>query len=196
MKNKIITLLILTLTISMALFAVTACKQEAIYSVDFIIDGQAQTVQVVDGGKVEKPETPSKAGYNFDGWFAGNEEWSFEEDVVTGNVDLEARFSVINYTISYELNGGTVATANPTNYTVETPTITLNNPSKDYYNFLGWQVGNGAPNPTTKIEVGSIGNKSFTAIYAPIEYTITYVLNGGLAQNKTTYTCEDTFTLA
>ena len=42
------------------------------------------------------------------------------------------------YTISYELNGGTVATENPTTYNIETADITLNNPTKIGYTFAGW----------------------------------------------------------
>lgn len=35
MKKKLITLLILCLTFSMALFALTACKEDAVYKVTF-----------------------------------------------------------------------------------------------------------------------------------------------------------------
>ena len=49
-----------------------------------------------------------------------------------------ANASVITYTISYDdLKGGTVATANPTSYTVETDTFTLNNPTRTGYTFTG-----------------------------------------------------------
>ena len=47
-----------------------------------------------------------------------------------------------SYTITYDLDGGTVATANPTTYTSNTDTITLNNPTKAGYNFVGWSSKN------------------------------------------------------
>ena len=42
------------------------------------------------------------------------------------------------YSISYNLAGGSVATANPTSYNITSNTITLNNPTKTGYTFLGW----------------------------------------------------------
>jgi len=47
-----------------------------------------------------------------------------------GNRTYTATWTPIVYTISYDLADGTVATANPTEYTIETPTFTLNNPTK------------------------------------------------------------------
>ncbi|MBO4601042.1 MAG: InlB B-repeat-containing protein [Bacilli bacterium] len=47
-----------------------------------------------------------------------------------------------SYTITYDLNGGTLGTANPSSYTPNTPTITLNNPTKSGYVFTGWSSVN------------------------------------------------------
>ena len=46
------------------------------------------------------------------------------------------------YTITYDLNGGTVSSPNPTSYNSNTPTITLNNPTKSGYRFVGWTTKN------------------------------------------------------
>ena len=46
------------------------------------------------------------------------------------------------YTITYDLGGGTLASANPTSYTPNTDTITLNNPTKAGYEFVGWSSKN------------------------------------------------------
>ena len=43
-----------------------------------------------------------------------------------------------DYGISYELNNGSVAAANPQTYNVDTATITLNNPTRVGYSFNGW----------------------------------------------------------
>ena len=51
------------------------------------------------------------------------------------NYVLYAHWSLKNYTITYELNGGTNNVNNPTEYTIETETITLQNPSKTGYTF-------------------------------------------------------------
>lgn len=43
-----------------------------------------------------------------------------------------------NYSISYELNGGSNAPSNPTSYQAGDDKITLGNPTKKGYRFLGW----------------------------------------------------------
>ena len=47
---------------------------------------------------------------------------------------------IINYTISYTLNNGTLDNR-VTSYNVESETITLPTPVKDGYEFMGWYYG-------------------------------------------------------
>lgn len=78
--------------------------------------------------------------------------------------------STITYSIDYELSGGAVSTTNPTSYTVETDTFTLNNPTKEGYNFLGWsEEGQTGYKETVTITKGTIGNKKYTANWALVE---------------------------
>lgn len=68
------------------------------------------------------------------------------------------------YTITYNLNEGTNATGNPATYTVNTETFTLDDPSKDGYEFAGWFSDAEFNTPaTTTIEQGSTDNKTFWA---------------------------------
>ena len=70
------------------------------------------------------------------------------------------------YTVTYDLAGGTLEEekTNPTIYTIETESFTLNNPSKVGYTFAGWTGSNGEePEITVTIEQGSTGNKTYTA---------------------------------
>lgn len=46
------------------------------------------------------------------------------------------------YTITYDLDGGTLDTANPTSYKFNTDTFKLNNPTKPGYRFVGWSSKN------------------------------------------------------
>ena len=64
---------------------------------------------------------------------------------VTVNVyGVDATYSKdYKYNISYNLDGGTVATENPTTYTEDTEDFTLNNPTKEGYIFTGWTGSNG-----------------------------------------------------
>ena len=129
---------------------------------------------------------PTRNGYTFTGWSGTGLSGTTNKSVTvtkgsTGARSYTANWSVITYTISYTLNGGAVSTANPTSYTVESNAITLNNPSKSYYNFSGWGGTSlsGTANTSVTIPKGSTGNRSYTAYYTPISYSITYNLNGG-----------------
>ncbi len=190
MKKKLITLLILCLTFSIALFALSACNEDAIYKVTFNNQGSTTVVEVVEGGKAQKPQDPIKAGYEFDGWYLGNEEYSFDS-TVSGDITVEAKFTAISYAITYNLNGGTVETANPATYTIETETFTLNNPIKANYEFAGWVEGENLATLTATVTKGTTGNKTFTATYVATVYNITYDYDLGIASNPTTYTVED-----
>ncbi|MBO7094658.1 InlB B-repeat-containing protein [bacterium] len=53
-----------------------------------------------------------------------------------GNKSYNAVWSLNTYTITYNLNGGSVSQANSTSYTIESADITLNNPTKTGYTFL------------------------------------------------------------
>ena len=106
-------------------------------------------------------------------------------------VTLAATFKAINYPIEYELAGGTVATANPTSYTIESAAFTLVNPTREGYNFAGWTgTGLDAATKTVTIAAGSTGERSYTATWTPIVYEIAYTLDGGTATNPATYTIE------
>ncbi len=114
-------------------------------------------------------------------------------------VTLNASFMPITYTLTYELAGGEVATANPTNYTIETATFTLTNPTREGYDFTGWKLdGEGEAMMTVTIAQGSTGHLAYTATWTPTIYNIVYTMDGGTATpaNPTTYTIEtETFTL-
>ena len=73
----------------------------------------------------------------------------------------------INYTISYDLADGTVATPNPTNYNETTADFMLTNPTRYGYDFAGW-TGTGLSEATMSVTIaqGSTGNRSYTATWA------------------------------
>jgi uncharacterized repeat protein (TIGR02543 family) len=77
----------------------------------------------------------------------------------------------IDYTITYELDGGYAE--NPTTYNVETATFTLNNPEKTNYIFMGWCETENCSNPTLSytIEQGSFGDKYLYAVWELDEST-------------------------
>ncbi len=82
----------------------------------------------------------------------------------THNVVLDVTVQAIAYSISYDLAGGSVSTANPTEYTIETPDITLNNPTRPQFTFAGW-TGTDLSEATLNVTIaqGSTGPRSYTA---------------------------------
>ena len=83
------------------------------------IDGVEQTVE--EGSKATKPETePTKEStvefdFVFDGWYNGETKWDFENDVVTGNLELVAKYTEITrkYTVSFNVTGNDAITLDP-----------------------------------------------------------------------------------
>ncbi len=146
---------------------------------------------------------PTRAGYTFMGWYdnadytkgtqyytaAGASARTWNK---TANTTLYAGWSADTYTITYNLNGGTNAAANPATYNIETATITLANPTKNGYTFGGWYTESAFTNQVTQIAKGSTGNKTFYAKWTATPYTITYNLNGGTNASgaPTSYTIE------
>ena len=79
--------------------------------------------------------------------------------------ELRGRIEMV-YSITYDLAGGSVAIENPVTYTYATAHFTLNNPSKDGYEFAGW-TGTGLDDASTNVTIakGSYGNREYTATW-------------------------------
>ena len=78
------------------------------------------------------------------------------------------------YTITYNLNGGTNATGNPATYNLKTETFTIADPSKDGYTFAGWFSDAEFNTPaTTTITKGTTGEKTFWAKWSENIATLT-----------------------
>ena len=97
----------------------------------------------------------------------------------------------ITYTITYDLDGGILATANPATYTVESSSITLNNPTKTGCTFMGWTGTDlGAATTSVTIATGSTGNRSYTATWRVDGYEVSGNITSyvGLNDDIPTYT--------
>ena len=124
--------------------------------------------------------TPTKRGYNFVGWFNGDEQVSDGVYKTDGDLSLVAKWEPIEYTITYDLDGGEVEDDNPVTYTVESENIILNNPTKLGYEFVGW-TGTDVEEPSTGVIIlgNSVGNRTFVAHWSFNGYAINYHLNDG-----------------
>ena len=98
------------------------------------------------------------------------------------DIEIELSYSLENYTITYNLDGGVAE--NPETYTIETNTFTLVNPVKEGHTFIGWTNDEiEVPTMEVSIDKGSIGNKTFIANYSINSYTVTFDSDGGTQIN-------------
>ena len=117
-----------------------------------------------------------------------------------GSMFFEYDYYPYDYTIIYNLNGGTNNNANPSTYNVLYG-VSLKAPTRAGYTFTGWydEKGNkvtginegcnatfsSADDLYTKLATRTTGNKTLTARWEPIHYTVTYDANGGTGTMST-----------
>ncbi len=92
------------------------------------------------------------------------------------------------YRITYNLDGGTNDLSNPSSFNEETTTITLKDPTRTGYRFLGWTTDTvTSPKKNLTIEKGSVGDKAFTANWDACAYIVAFDTTGYTFNGKTTY---------
>ena len=93
------------------------------------------------------------------------------------------------YTVTLDTAGGDPI--RPIQYTVESEAFLLPTPVRTGYIFLGW-TGEGITEPQKTIEIpqGSTGDRTYTANWQVIEYTVTLDVSGGDPLDPITYTVE------
>ncbi len=136
--------------------------------------------------------TPVRTGYIFLGWTGeGITEPQKTMEIPqgsTGDRTYTANWQVIEYTITLDASGGD--SLDPITYTVETPVI-LPTPTSTGYTFLGWTgEGETTPQPTVVLPKGTTGDKTYTANWKTITYTIALGANGGEELAAISYTIE------
>ncbi|MBQ3572632.1 MAG: InlB B-repeat-containing protein, partial [Clostridia bacterium] len=121
-------------------FCFIACGEATIYTVTFDGAGiiENREVGVRYENTVEKPEDPVVEGYNFVGWFVGENEYDFATPV-TENITIVAKFSAIEYTVAFNTDGGNAIDAQTIAYNGKAQKPV--DPEKEGYNFVGWFVG-------------------------------------------------------
>lgn len=115
--------------------------------------------------------TPTRPGYSFDGWYSGDNKFESGKWSYITDINVKARWTIVTYSIKYDLDGGTAS--NNTSYNYETDSFALNSPEKEGHTFLGW-TSDEIFVPTKEIEIkkNSVGNLSFFANWQINSYSV------------------------
>lgn len=150
----------------------------------------------IKNGKATLP-APSRKGYTFLGYSTtpdGNID--FNENIIDveliNNNNLYARWSLINYSITYNLNGGYLSQKKEL-YNIE-ESFSLPQPVRDGSTFLGWTGSNGdTPNLDVVVPKGTVGNLNYSANWNTQKF---YVDVNPIIQNTLYYSGLDGFTFS
>ncbi|WP_422480937.1 BspA family leucine-rich repeat surface protein, partial [Pleomorphochaeta sp. DL1XJH-081] len=170
------------------------------YTITYHLDGGTNHKGNPNGYCVEDLpivfQTPTRAGYQFDGWFSDS---SFENSIeeiplgTTSDLEMHAKWTLVDYTITYHLDGGTNHEENPSGYCVGELPVMFQAPTRAGYQFSGWYTDAGFENPIEEISQDTTGDLVVYVKWTPVDYTITYHLDGGTNHegNPNGYCVED-----
>ena len=119
-----------------------------------------------DGKLTEVLPTLIRDGYTFNGWFTEAESGTAvtTENVFNENTTIYAHWTVNQYNVILNENGGTIQTGNVTGYTYGEGATLPTDVTKTGYTFEGWYDNEALTgNPVTEISNTAIGNKEYWA---------------------------------
>ncbi|XMB73102.1 InlB B-repeat-containing protein [Mycoplasmatota bacterium WC30] len=155
---------------------VTATYTVNSYTLEFVDwDGTVLQTAIYDFGAdllgVIPPANPARTGYTFSGW-----DDAAPETMPANDVTITATFTINQYTITFDSNGGTAVIAITQDY--NTSVTQPSDPTKTGYTFSGWYSDAGLTTPYTFTTMPA-ENITVYAKWNINQYTITFNSNGG-----------------
>ena len=165
------------------------------YEIVYVMDGGVNNASNPATYNIEESVTyaaPTKTGYLFNGWYSEADMLNLTTGIPVGShgtVTVWASFSIEQYTISFESNGGTSVAEITQNY--GTQVTRPSDPAKTGYAFAGWYSDSAL---TSVYSFTTIPAQDITlyAKWTLVTYNIIYNLDGGTnaASNPATFTYE------
>lgn len=120
----------------------------------------------------------NRSGYAFEGWYDLQSDYAHEYSLGATwdsfeNISLYPKWTLINYSLSYDCDGGT-NTGNPLTYTIN-DSINLRPASKTGYSFNGWF--DGSSQSIIDCITNRTGNLNLTACWVANAYTVSLDIN-------------------
>lgn len=150
---------------------VQSASHEVVYDVDGVITDE----MILNGNLINY--NPSKTGHTFNGWYL---EPTFDTQftgAVNQSYKLYAKFTVNQYSITFNSNGGTAVTTLTQNYLSDV--IEPTEPTRAGYEFNGWYTDNNTFNNLYVFSTMPLNGIALHAQWIAIDYTITFNSNGG-----------------
>ena len=123
------------------------------------------------GTTITAPTAPTKTGYTFDYWTLNGEKYTFTT-MPAETIELKAKWTINQYTISFDSDGGTAVS--PITQDYNTAVTAPANPGKTGYTFGGWTL-NGEAYTFDKMPAENIELKAKWTIKT---YTVTWTVDG------------------
>jgi uncharacterized repeat protein (TIGR02543 family) len=152
--------------------------------VSYILNGSTSSVTgagLYDSGTVVTLSgAPSLTGYNFAGWVdaSNNLRAASSNFTVVQNSALQARWTAISYTVTYNLGGASGTLPLQSALTINQAFQVAPTPSRAGYNFAGWSDGGDTYTAGSMYVIGS-SNVTLTAQWTAIDYSVSFDLGGG-----------------
>ena len=131
---------------------------------------------------------PSMEGASFTGWLNSQDSKIYkkgEKFEVSDRTTLTAQWSVNDYTVSYDLDGGSgTFLASGVRHGGQ-HTVLGGTPRKEGHRFEGWKINGRGDTYSSGSKVTITSDVKFVAQWTPEDYSITYNLSGGQGSHKT-----------
>ena len=136
------------------------------------------------GTSVSEPSDPTRVGYAFNGWYSDDNTFllEYEFTTMTENITLFAKWTINQYTITFDSNEGSAVTPITQNY--GTSVVEPTNPTRDGFTFEGWFLDDETFENEYTFSSMPASNITLYAKWTEVaenESTITFVSNGGSA---------------